>query len=303
MLEPRINLKTRWLAALLAFLIPGAGHFYQGRYFKGVVYSVCILGLFIAGMRMSDWKAVYVHHPRYENQAPRGKQHQLQFAAQFGVGLPSLWALVQNYRYYDESNERTELLDAPLAAPFEGTLSTFRDEQPLRVTGAIELEPGETQFGARTVRGRFVGTQADGTGIELELGGRLDLAPPIQADVGRKLTVSVVAESNAREQVTGRIEGEIPRPLWNRFAVPLDVHQERALHAALGKYFELAMVFTWVAGLLNLLAVWDALEGPAYGYGDEEDNEPESTEPAGRKLNVENKPVPESKRAAVEATA
>jgi hypothetical protein len=34
--------------------------------------------------------------------------------------------------------------------------------------------------------------------------------------------------------------------------------------------FELALVFTWIAGLLNILAVWDALEGPAYGYGDEE---------------------------------
>jgi hypothetical protein len=31
----------------------------------------------------------------------------------------------------------------------------------------------------------------------------------------------------------------------------------------------MALVFTWVAGLLNLLAIWDAADGPAYAYGDE----------------------------------
>ena len=58
MADPRINLKNRHLAALLAFLIPGAGHAYQGRYFKAVIYSVGILGLFFWGMAMADWKAV-----------------------------------------------------------------------------------------------------------------------------------------------------------------------------------------------------------------------------------------------------
>jgi hypothetical protein len=300
MLEPRINLKTRWLAALLAFLIPGAGHFYQGRYFKGVIYSVCILGLFVAGMRMSDWKAVYVHHPR-EGQAPRGKQHLLQFAAQFGVGLPALCAIVQNYRYYDESNEPVEQLDAPLSAPFEGTLTSYRGDTQTRVRGTIELEPGESEFGGSVVRGRLYGTLEDGSGIDVSLGGHLDLGESIQADIGRHLSASVVTESDAREQATGSIAGTIPRPVWNWFAVPLDVQQERELHRKLGKFFELAMVFTWVAGLLNLLAVWDALEGPAYGYGDE--TEPETAGAAGKKVDVETRPAPEPKRAAAEVTA
>ena len=41
------------------------------------------------------------------------------------------------------------------------------------------------------------------------------------------------------------------------------------LHYELGKTYDLAMVYTWIAALLNVLVLWDAFEGPAYGYGDE----------------------------------
>ena len=37
----------------------------------------------------------------------------------------------------------------------------------------------------------------------------------------------------------------------------------------------MASVFTWIAGLLNLLVIWDAVDGPAYGYGDEKKEEDE----------------------------
>lgn len=50
-----------------------------------------------------------------------------------------------------------------------------------------------------------------------------------------------------------------------------------------GKRYEIALLFTWVAGLLNLLAIWDAYEGPAYGYGDEvdqPDGQPSTAPPA-----------------------
>jgi ABC-type sugar transport system permease subunit len=42
-----INLKDPRVAALLAWLVPGLGHFYQGRTAKGVLFSVCILGTFL----------------------------------------------------------------------------------------------------------------------------------------------------------------------------------------------------------------------------------------------------------------
>ena len=43
---PAIDLKDPALAALLAWLIPGLGHWYQGRRAKAVLFFVCIMGLF-----------------------------------------------------------------------------------------------------------------------------------------------------------------------------------------------------------------------------------------------------------------
>ena len=49
------------------------------------------------------------------------------------------------------------------------------------------------------------------------------------------------------------------------------------LHPRLGKLVEIGTIYTTVAGLLNILAIYDAYEGPAYAEVDEE-NAP-TTEP------------------------
>ena len=59
MTDPKIDLKTPWVAGLLAYLIPGAGHLYQRRLFKAGVYFVCIFGTFLYGMHLGEWKVVY----------------------------------------------------------------------------------------------------------------------------------------------------------------------------------------------------------------------------------------------------
>ena len=48
--ELEIDLKDPRLAAFLAWLVPGLGHFYQGRTAKGVLFFVCILGTFLYGL-------------------------------------------------------------------------------------------------------------------------------------------------------------------------------------------------------------------------------------------------------------
>src|SRR3954453_7053332 len=44
------------------------------------------------------------------------------------------------------------------------------------------------------------------------------------------------------------------------------------LHPRLGKLVEIGTIYTTVAGLLNVLAIYDAFEGPAYADADEEDD-------------------------------
>ena len=49
-LHPHVDLKSPVLVALLAWLVPGLGHRYQGRYFKAALFCLCILGTFLTGV-------------------------------------------------------------------------------------------------------------------------------------------------------------------------------------------------------------------------------------------------------------
>ncbi len=83
----RIDLKNPYIAAVLAFVIPGAGHFYQGRLHKAYLYTVSILGLFFLGLFIGNGRVVYM--------AWGSEDFRLQFPAQLCVGLPAFPALVQ----------------------------------------------------------------------------------------------------------------------------------------------------------------------------------------------------------------
>ncbi len=84
------------------------------------------------------------------------------------------------------------------------------------------------------------------------------------------LAIDIVEDASAgQEKTVGRIRGAIPRPVLDRLAVPLEQQRLDQLHSQYGKTYDLALVYTWIASLLNVLVMWDALEGPAYGYGDE----------------------------------
>jgi len=280
MLDPRIRLKHAWLGGILAFLIPGAGHLYQGRYFKAAIYSGCILGLFLMGMALADWQAVQA--PPREAMAKGKGGSILKFAAQAGVGLPALFGLLQQQRYESPNNDRVTTLDGKTIVPFTGSLS-YLDETGNHTgpaSGTLTLEPAAGAFGKKGITGKFAG-KVDGQAISFELSDHVELGSPIGASKGRPLVAGLVRKTQDRKEEIGHLEGMIPRSFWNWFEVPMDSLEEEDLHRRLGKYHELAMVFTWIAGMLNILAVWDAVEGPAYGYGD--DSQPEtgkSPEPA-----------------------
>ncbi|MFN0196703.1 MAG: DUF6677 family protein, partial [Planctomycetaceae bacterium] len=259
----RISLKNPWLAALLAFLLPGLGHFYQGRLFKGTVYAVCILGTFLAGMCMGENKVVYFS--REPGQSTYG------YFSQMMVGIPALPAMLQTRRYQHPDNVRHTTLEEDLDAPFEGIVICKNANNRLEkeaVQGEISLRPVPGEFGP-VVKGTFTGSDSRGQKVEFQLSEPFEIDKPIAAGDGQLLVCEIVAGEERDLTPVGQIEGVIPRPWINRFEVPLDKMNLEDLNGRLGKYYELALVYTWIAGLLNILAIWDAFEGPAYGYGDE----------------------------------
>lgn len=83
----KIDLKNRSLAALLAWLVPGAGHFYQGRHTKGSLYLVCIMTTWMLGFALGGGHVVYASW-----QPGDRRWHYL---LQAGVGAAALPALIQ----------------------------------------------------------------------------------------------------------------------------------------------------------------------------------------------------------------
>jgi TM2 domain-containing membrane protein YozV len=76
--------KSPELAAVLAWLLPGAGHLYAGHFVKGSGGLVLVLGLFLWGLFLSNGEAVSL-----ENE----QGHPYAFLAQIGAGAPTLAGL------------------------------------------------------------------------------------------------------------------------------------------------------------------------------------------------------------------
>jgi hypothetical protein len=272
MLDPRIPFKNRWLAGVFAFLIPGAGHLYQGRWFKGIVCGLCVLGTFFFGMDLGDWGVVYWKRDPLNMLNP--------FYAQLFVGLPALPSLIQSRRYQSRDNTEQTGIDAPLQAPFEGMLRVSDPSSGLsdgKLKGRISIQPENHQPDARAVSGEFSGTLTPRNGPpqerKLALGDVPRLGKPVSADPERGIEIDVVDPGTNPPRTIGRLQGTIRRSFWNHFEAPPDEEYLLDLHRQLGKFHELAMTFTMIAGLLNILVILDAVEGPAYGYGDPEGKE------------------------------
>jgi len=76
------------VAAVLAFLIPGLGHVYLGKYFKGLVAFVFLLGLYASGLFVTRGECISLD---------RDRGHPFAFFAQVGCGLPTGLALLRSH--------------------------------------------------------------------------------------------------------------------------------------------------------------------------------------------------------------
>jgi hypothetical protein len=88
------------MAGFLSYLVPGLGQIVQGRVGKGLLFLVCLYGLFFYGMYLGDWKNVYLPDGPILNKAWNlpdfvvNVYNRPQFAAQFWIGVaawPALW--------------------------------------------------------------------------------------------------------------------------------------------------------------------------------------------------------------------
>jgi hypothetical protein len=130
--ERPIDLRDPALAAFLAWLMPGLGHYYQGRKAKAILFFVCIMGTFVYGLYLGGsgelgWgRVVYASW--------RTGDRRLPYLCQVGIGLPALPALVQANRV---RNRKPPLFGGFMAPPRmnfgnvdEPTLDMLYDKLP-----------------------------------------------------------------------------------------------------------------------------------------------------------------------------
>jgi hypothetical protein len=120
-------------AAILSYLVPGLGQIYQGRVGKGLLFLVCLYGLFFYGMYLGSWKNVYVYFGE-ENSATRavgahGKFSDLivrmHYFGQFWIGVAA-WPALWQHLNYDPAQETGPLLGSFQRVPKEEMLNELQ---------------------------------------------------------------------------------------------------------------------------------------------------------------------------------
>ena len=94
-----IDLRNRPLAALLAWLVPGAGHFYQRRHAKGTIYFASIVLTWVLGFSLGGYHVVYAS---WQNGDKRWH-----YFLQSGMGIAALPAIAQANHLRDFTDPRT----------------------------------------------------------------------------------------------------------------------------------------------------------------------------------------------------
>ncbi len=196
--EELIDLKDPAVAAVLAWLVPGLGHWYQGRRSKALLFFVCIFSTFAYGLFIGKGRVVYASMRTYDMR--------LYYVAQAGVGLPAMPALVQAFRFRNDSYE----------ASLEAQRRRGDGKNVAQMTYDAAME-------------RYHHPQSFFDWF---------MVPPY-----------VLPDPEVR-----RSQGQIPGD---------DVPDELDLiNKDLNRNFELGTIYTAIAGLLNLLVIYDAWGGP-----------------------------------------
>jgi hypothetical protein len=173
-----------YFAGLLSYLIPGLGQIYQGRMAKGVLFLVCIYGLFGYGLYLGQWSNVYISNP---------------------AGLPKM--------------------SLPFFGPQDGVVKAlyYRPQYVGQFWTGLVAWPAIWHYG-RTPDKQEVPAEEDNKGV-------------------KEFT-------------------------WRNFQTQPSEKDLNLMQTNGSKAWDLAWVFTVIAGVLNIMVIYDAVAGPALRFAE-----------------------------------
>jgi len=195
-----VDLRDPYWAAFLAWIWPGAGHFYQRRFAKGFLFMICVLSTYFLGLSLGHGRVVYASFKK-------GDMRWL-YVGQLGVGAPALPAMVQSMKTKNGGD------------PYWILCERFPEDYRIPSMAFQRITP-------ENIDGYDGFTYKDGF-----------MAPPA-GPVHPNGISSELIRSGVQTDTLGR---------W---------------HFDYKHFYELGTLFTVIAGLLNLLAIYDAFCGPA----------------------------------------
>jgi hypothetical protein len=119
------------LAGFLSYLVPGLGQLYQGRIGKGLLFLVCLYGMFFTGMAMGDWRNVYLPDTAHKNGPDwlpvpvANLWNRLHFAGQFWIGAAA-WPALWQYAHYDENQDADRIFGTFERTPREEVINDLQ---------------------------------------------------------------------------------------------------------------------------------------------------------------------------------
>ncbi len=195
-----VDLHDPYWAAFLAWIWPGAGHFYQRRFAKGFLFMICVLSTYFFGLGLGHGRVVYASFKKAD--------FRWQYICQLGVGAPAFPAIIQSMKTKNGDD------------PFWILSERFAEDHNLPGMAFQTITP-ENSIG---YEGRIY---KDGF-----------MAPPAGPIHPNEMPMRAI-EAGVQTDTLGR---------W---------------HFDYKHFYELGTLYTVVAGLLNLLAIYDAFCGPA----------------------------------------
>jgi hypothetical protein len=120
-------------AGFLSYLIPGLGQIYQGRVAKGLLFLVCLYGMFFYGMYLGGWKNVYLPDTARANNpwslpVPIANLYnRMQFAGQFWIGAAA-WPAIWQYLTFDDKPPGGRLLGDFQRTPPEDVINQLQQD-------------------------------------------------------------------------------------------------------------------------------------------------------------------------------
>ena len=110
--SPPVDLKDPYTAVILTLVIPGLGHFYQGRVAKAILFAVCVCGLFLIGAYLGSSKKYGPARVVYYSMRPDDARYY--FFGQMWIGLAASPAALQ---YFLDPSGEEPILRGLMAPP------------------------------------------------------------------------------------------------------------------------------------------------------------------------------------------